>query len=182
MQVRKGLVVEFLLHVKAKAFDSVIKRQREEREAFAKKYAEENAESTHIKALIELDKMVPVFRSNIANALEIFGAQEYRFYRDNFPNSSFFDLFFSYPVGGCSESSALFEAHELETKKLRDEYYKIEQALQNFAKGKPAMEYLRSLGFDVSWIEKRSVPGVVSSAPTDIDTAVLFPCKKQGLD
>ena len=181
MNIRKGLVIEFLLQIRGKAFEAVMKRHREEREVFAVKYLEENKHKAHVQALIELDRMVPIFRENLGAALLAFGSENYRFYRDNFPAQGFRALFFSYPVQGDVEAQQMFERQEIELKALKEEYAKIERGIANLAKGKQAAEYLSSLGFDISWIERNSkVTTAVESG--SIDTNLLFPCKKAGLD
>lgn len=56
------------------------------------------------------------------------------------------------------------------------EYEKIRKICSQKRDGDKAKEYLRTIGFDVTWLDQREAP----AASASVDTSILFPCKETG--
>ena len=68
-----------------------------------------------------------------------------------------------------------------EIQPLKIEYSKIRAVCQKKKTGEKGMEFLKSIGFDVSWLEKHQPEITQKPAPGKINTKILFPCKEKGL-
>ena len=182
MVIKKSLVTDFFLQVKAKAFEAIMAEQKKERELFAQKYLVEKCATHVVEALKRMDGGVAALKQDLDTIMSDFGGRHYDT-NIRFPNKSFKEIFFSFPIKSSKDSIELFERQAQALDQLRAEYTKIEKNLLAFTKGKPAMEYLKSLGFDVAWIIKHAEQSPTATTPENtIDTSILFPCKKQGLE
>lgn len=180
--ISKTLVKDFFFQVKAKAFEALMKEHRIEREVFAQKYLAEKCATRVVEALKRMDGCATALKQDLKVIMSDFGGRHYDT-NIHFPNRSFKEIFFSFPIKSSEESIAMFERQAQALDQLKVEYAKIEKNLLTFRNGKYAAEYLESLGFDVSWIRKHSEKDSSATVVADtIDTSVLFPCKKQGLD
>lgn len=179
--VNKKDVHEFLDKVKAKALKSV-------REQYAVELEEAIEAALNEPSNHELRDAIKSYEHHVAE-----GVKAQKLINKYVPNSylclnqhdvkdDLFNRSVWYIPKSFEPIKAVHAQWEEKIRKVNDEYRKITQIIKNKKNGDQAKTALIALGFDVAYLDNLSnLPMVLAPVEIKVDTALLFPCKENGV-